>query len=72
MDKHLASHAIDEGVNHIGIGDVGELIVLLREALDVLPEGLVGPLPAVVEVPQFSGRVYVPWKCPTKTERRSP
>jgi hypothetical protein len=51
IDEHLTSHAADEGNNHISVGDVGELIVLLREALDVLLEGLVGPLPTVAEVP---------------------
>ena len=51
MDESLAGHVIDEGVDYIGIGDVGELVVLLGEVLDVLPEGLIGPLPIVVEVP---------------------
>jgi hypothetical protein len=51
MDEHLIGCAIDEGVDHIGIDDVGKLIVLLGEALDVLLEGLIGPLLAVAEVP---------------------
>ena len=51
MDESLAGHATDEGIDHVGIGDVGELVVLLGEVLDVLPEGLIGPLPIVVEVP---------------------
>ena len=51
MDKSLIGHAIDEGVDDVGVIDVGELVVLLREVLDVLPEGLIGPLPIVVEVP---------------------
>ena len=34
-----------------GVSDVGELVVLLGETLDVLPQGLVGPLPVVLEVP---------------------
>ena len=51
VDKHLVGHATDEGVDHVGIDDVWELIALLREALNVLPEGLVGPLLAVVEIP---------------------
>ena len=49
VDEHLVGHAIDEGVDHVGIGDVRELIALLGEALNVLPEGLIGPLLAVVE-----------------------
>jgi hypothetical protein len=51
MDEHLTSHVADEGNNHIGVGDVGELVALLREALDVLPEGLIGPLAVVAKVP---------------------
>ena len=51
MDERLASRAIDEGIDHVGVGDVGELIVLLGEALDVPSEGLIGPLPVVLEVP---------------------
>jgi hypothetical protein len=52
VDERLAGRALDEGVDDVCIGDVGELIVLLRETLDVLLEGLVGPLLAVVEVPR--------------------
>jgi hypothetical protein len=55
VDEHLAGHAVDEGVDHIGINDVWELIVLLREALNVIPEGLVICLLAVAEIPG------VPW-----------
>jgi hypothetical protein len=51
MDECLASRAADEGVDDVSIGDAGELIALLRETLDVLPEGLVGPLPAVAKIP---------------------
>ena len=51
MDECLASHATDEGIDHISVGDVGELIALLGEILDVLPEGLIGPLPIIAEVP---------------------
>jgi hypothetical protein len=50
MDERLAGHAAGECVDHVGIGDVGELIVLLREALDVFSKCLVGPLPAIVQV----------------------
>jgi hypothetical protein len=55
VDKLLAGHATEEGVDHIDVGDVGELIVLLGEALNVLAEGLIGPLLAVVEVPGVHG-----------------
>ena len=51
VDEGLAGHATDEGVDDIGVGDVGELVVLLEEMLDVLPEGLIRPLPIVVDIP---------------------
>ena len=51
MDERVAGHAADEGVDHVGVGDVQELIALLGEALNVLLEGLVSPLPIVTEVP---------------------
>jgi hypothetical protein len=50
MDDLLAGHASDEGMDHVDIGDVGELIALPGEALNVLPEGLVGILLVVAEV----------------------
>jgi hypothetical protein len=62
MDERLAGHAAGEGIYHVSIGDVGELIVLLREALDVFSKHLVGPLPALRRSHEFPGRVYVPWK----------
>jgi hypothetical protein len=52
MDKGLTGHGAYEGVDHVSVGDVGELIVLLGQALDVLSKGLVSPLPVVVEVPR--------------------
>jgi hypothetical protein len=51
VDKRFAGRATDEVIDHVGVGDVGELIALLGEALDVLSEGLIDPLPVVVEVP---------------------
>ena len=51
VDECLVGHAVDERADHVGVGDVRELIALLGEALDVLPEGIVGPLPAVAKVP---------------------
>ena len=35
MDEGLIDHAIDEGINNIGVGDVGELIALL--GMEVAP-----------------------------------
>ena len=55
MDERLAGRASDEGIDHVSVGDVGELIALLGEALNVLPKGLVGPLPVVAEI------LGVPW-----------
>jgi hypothetical protein len=51
MDKGLVVHATFEGVDHVGIGDVGELVALLGQALDVLSKGLISPLLVVAEVP---------------------
>ena len=51
VNQRFIGHAIDEGIDCLGVGDVGKLIVLFGEALDVLPEGLIGPLPAIAEVP---------------------
>jgi hypothetical protein len=51
VDEHLTGHATDDGVDHVGVSDVGELIALLGEALNVLPEGLVSLLPTVAEIP---------------------
>jgi hypothetical protein len=54
VDKHLVGHATDEGVDYVGVSDVGEPIALLGEALNILSEGLVGPLHIVVVVPGVS------------------
>jgi hypothetical protein len=51
VDEYLTGHAADEGIDHIGIGDVGKLIALLGEVLDVLSEGLISPLLVVADVP---------------------
>jgi hypothetical protein len=51
VDKRLAGRAADEGVDDVGVGDVGELIALLRETLNVLLDGLIGPLLVVAEIP---------------------
>jgi hypothetical protein len=51
VDKCFVGHVVDEGIDRIGVGDVWGLVVLLGEALDVLPKGLIGPLPIVVKVP---------------------
>jgi hypothetical protein len=51
VDECLSGRAADEGIGHVGVGDVGEFIALLGEALHVVPKGLVSPLPAVAEVP---------------------
>ena len=48
MDECLKGRAT--GIDHVGVGDVGELIALLGEVLDVLLEGLISTLPVVAEV----------------------
>jgi len=50
VDKSLTSHAAGEGIDDIDIYDIGELILLLGEALNVLLEGLIRPLPAITQV----------------------
>ena len=51
VDERFTVHATDEGIDDVSVSDVGELIVLLGETLDVLLEGLISPLPIVAEVP---------------------
>jgi hypothetical protein len=51
MDERHTGHVVDEGVDHVGVGDVWELIALLGAALNVLLEGLIGPQLVVVEIP---------------------
>jgi hypothetical protein len=51
VDECLIGCAVGEGIDHVGIGDVGELIVLLRKALNVLPKGLIAALPTITQVP---------------------
>jgi hypothetical protein len=50
VDERIACLAADEGIDSVGVGDVWELIVLLGEVLNLLLEGLVGPLLAVAEI----------------------
>ena len=47
VDERLAGCVVVEGIDHVSVGDVGELVVLLGEVLDVLLEGLISPLPIV-------------------------
>jgi hypothetical protein len=54
VDERLTGHTANEGIDDVGGGDVGELVVL-GETLDVPLEGLIGPLLAVAEVPQVPG-----------------
>ena len=54
MDECFIGCAVDEGIDHVGIGDVGELIALVGEALNVLLVGLVSSLPAITKVPLVS------------------
>ena len=50
MDERLAGGATGEGIDDGRVRDIGEFVVLLGEALNVLLEGLVGPLPIVAEI----------------------
>jgi hypothetical protein len=51
VDERLVGHATDEGVDDVGVSDVEELIMLLGKTIDILPKGLIRPLPAVAEIP---------------------
>ena len=46
-----ARRALEEGVDDLDVGDVGELGALLGEAPYVVAQGLIGLLPAPFEVP---------------------
>ena len=72
VDKSLAGCAVDEGVDHVGVGNVGELVVLLGEALDVLSVGLIGPLSIVAEVPRVLEPGVRALEVPDKDGARSP
>ena len=50
MDKRLIGHATDEGIDHVSVGDVRELIAFLGEVLNALLEGLISPLLVVAEI----------------------
>ena len=58
MDQGLVGGFGQEGSNHVGVGDVGELVALPGEALDVPAEGFIGLLATVLEVPWVS-RAFV-------------
>jgi hypothetical protein len=47
--------AMGEGIDDISVRDIRKLILFLREALNVLLEGHVRPLPAVMQVPRVTG-----------------
>ena len=51
MNQRIIGSPEYEGSNHVGVGDVGELIALPREVSDVPVEGFIGLLAAVLEVP---------------------
>jgi hypothetical protein len=50
-DQLFAGGSREEGHNHVGVGDVGELGALPRETPDVIPEGFTWLLLAAPKVP---------------------
>lgn len=52
MDEHIACSAVGKGVDHVSVDDIGELIVLSREAVHILLDIFVRLLLAAVEVPR--------------------
>lgn len=57
MDEHLACGAAGEGNDDVNVGDVGQLVALFGEALNVLSESLARLLPAVMQTQEFLCRV---------------
>jgi hypothetical protein len=60
LDECFAHRAADEGIDHVGVGDVGELVALLGEGLDYsqrVSSALCLQLRRSHELP---GRVYIP------------
>ena len=51
MHQVSARRALEEGVDDLDVGDVGELGALLGEALHVVTQGLIGLLATLFEVP---------------------
>jgi hypothetical protein len=51
VDECFIGRAADEGIDDDGVSDAGELVALLGETLDVLSEGLIGPLRIVAKIP---------------------
>jgi hypothetical protein len=77
---HATPESMDEGGTHrpilerrdgVVVGCARKLGVALGEALYVLAKALPGLLLAIAQLPLFPGCMYVPWKLPTKTRRRS-
>jgi hypothetical protein len=52
VDQGLIGGPQQEGPDHVGVGDVGQLIALLGEMTNVLAESFVRLLPKVLEVPR--------------------
>jgi hypothetical protein len=54
-DQLFAGGTREEGHDDVGVGDVGELGVLLGETPDVIPEGFARLLFAASEIPRVAG-----------------
>jgi hypothetical protein len=44
----------DESVDNVGIGEVSQLVALPREVLDVIPQGFVSFMSAILVVPRIT------------------
>jgi hypothetical protein len=55
VDQGLIGGPRQEGLNHIGVSNVGQLIALLGEASNVLVKSFIQLLPIVLEVLRVSG-----------------
>jgi hypothetical protein len=52
VDQGLTGTPRQKGPDHVSVGNVGQLIALLGEAMDVLVESFVWLLPIIIKVPE--------------------
>lgn len=57
MDKRISSGVAGKRIDDVRVHDVGKLVMLLGEALDVLVEGLARLLPATRKSQELPGQV---------------
>jgi hypothetical protein len=58
MHRGFVGGSLGEGVDNVGVREVGQLVALSRKVSDIVPRCLVRLLPTIVRVPWVS-RAYV-------------